>query len=30
MARTWPKVKADGHAAEVLQALGEERAARSS
>jgi peroxiredoxin Q/BCP len=30
IARAWPKVKADGHAAEVLQALGEERAARSS
>ena len=30
IARTWPKVKADGHAAEVLQALGEERAARAS
>ena len=28
--RTWPKVKADGHAAEVLQALGEERAARAT
>ncbi|MCI0347524.1 MAG: peroxiredoxin [Chloroflexi bacterium] len=28
--RTWPKVKADGHAAEVLAALGEERAARAS
>jgi peroxiredoxin Q/BCP len=28
--RVWPKVKADGHAAEVLQALGEERAARPS
>ena len=28
--RTWPKVKADGHAAEVLEALGEERAARPS
>jgi peroxiredoxin Q/BCP len=28
--RTWPKVKADGHAAEVLAALGEERAARGS
>ncbi|HET9853074.1 MAG TPA: peroxiredoxin [Candidatus Limnocylindrales bacterium] len=30
IARTWPKVKADGHAAEVLQALGEERAARAA
>ena len=30
IARAWPKVKAEGHAAEVLQALGEERAARSS
>jgi len=28
--RTWPKVKADGHPAEVLKALGEERAARAS
>ncbi|HJP88571.1 MAG TPA: peroxiredoxin [Candidatus Limnocylindrales bacterium] len=28
--RTWPKVKADGHPAEVLQALGEERAKRAS
>ena len=28
IARAWPKVKADGHAAEVLAALGEERAAR--
>ncbi|MEO8274513.1 MAG: peroxiredoxin, partial [Chloroflexota bacterium] len=27
--RTWPKVKADGHPAEVLKALGEERAARA-
>jgi peroxiredoxin Q/BCP len=30
IARVWPKVKADGHAAAVLQALGEERAARAS
>jgi peroxiredoxin Q/BCP len=30
IARAWPKVKADGHPAEVLQALGEERAARAS
>ena len=29
IARTWPKVKADGHAAEVLAALAEERAARA-
>ncbi len=29
VARVWPKVKADGHAAEVLQALAEERAARA-
>jgi peroxiredoxin Q/BCP len=28
--RIWPKVKADGHAAEVLQALGEERVARAA
>jgi peroxiredoxin Q/BCP len=28
IARAWPKVKADGHAAEVLSALEEERAAR--
>jgi len=28
IARAWPKVKADGHAAEVLAALEEERAAR--
>jgi len=28
--RAWPKVKADGHAAEVLEALSEERAARAS
>jgi peroxiredoxin Q/BCP len=28
IARAWPKVKADGHAAEVLNALEEERAAR--
>jgi peroxiredoxin Q/BCP len=28
--RTWPKVKADGHAAEVLAALAEERARRGS
>jgi peroxiredoxin Q/BCP len=28
--RAWPKVKADGHAAAVLEALGEERAARAS
>jgi peroxiredoxin Q/BCP len=30
IARTWPTVKADGHAANVLNALGEERAARAS
>jgi peroxiredoxin Q/BCP len=30
IARAWPKVKADGHAAEVLTALGEERAARAA
>ena len=30
VARAWPKVKADGHAAEVLEALGEERAARAA
>ena len=30
VARAWPQVKADGHAAEVLEALGEERAARAS
>jgi peroxiredoxin Q/BCP len=30
IARVWPKVKADGHAAEVLEALGEERAARAA
>ena len=30
IARAWPKVKADGHAAQVLQALGEERAAREA
>ncbi len=29
VARTWTKVKADGHAAEVLTALGQERSARS-
>jgi len=29
IARAWPKVKADGHADEVLAALGEERAARA-
>jgi peroxiredoxin Q/BCP len=29
IARVWPKVKADGHAAEVLEALGEARAARA-
>lgn len=28
VARTWPKVKPEGHAAEVLAALGEEQAAR--
>ena len=28
--RTWPKVKADGHPAEVLAAIAEERAARAS
>lgn len=28
--RAWPKVKADGHPVEVLQALSEERAARAS
>jgi peroxiredoxin Q/BCP len=27
IARVWPRVKADGHAAEVLAALGEARAA---
>ena len=30
IARAWPKVKADGHAAEVLEALAEARAARSA
>jgi peroxiredoxin Q/BCP len=30
IARAWPKVKADGHAAEVLAALEEERAARTA
>jgi len=30
IARSWPQVKADGHPAAVLQALGEERAARPS
>jgi peroxiredoxin Q/BCP len=30
VARTWPKVKADGHAAAVLEALEEERAARAA
>jgi peroxiredoxin Q/BCP len=30
IARVWPKVKPEGHAAEVLNALDEERAARSS
>jgi len=30
IARAWPKVKADGHAEEVLQALAEERAARTA
>jgi peroxiredoxin Q/BCP len=30
IARVWPKVKADGHAAEVLEALNEERAARAA
>lgn len=30
IARVWPQVKADGHAAEVLQALNEERAARAA
>ena len=30
IARVWPKVKPEGHAAEVLQALDEERAARST
>jgi thioredoxin-dependent peroxiredoxin len=30
IARAWPKVKADGHPAAVLEALGEERAARAS
>ena len=29
IARAWPKVKAEGHAAAVLEALGEERAARA-
>ena len=29
IARVWPKVKADGHAAEVLDALAEARAARA-
>jgi peroxiredoxin Q/BCP len=30
LARSWPKVKADGHAAEVLAALGEARAERAA
>jgi len=30
VARAWPKVKADGHAAQVLEALEEERAARAA
>jgi len=30
IARAWPKVKANGHAADVLQALGAERAARAA
>jgi peroxiredoxin Q/BCP len=30
IARTWPTVKADGHAADVLKAIDEERAARAS
>jgi len=30
IARSWPKVKADGHAAEVLAALGEASAARAA
>ena len=30
IARVWPKVKADGHAAAVLEALEEERAARAA
>ncbi|MBI3745322.1 MAG: thioredoxin-dependent thiol peroxidase [Chloroflexi bacterium] len=30
IARVWPKVKADGHAAEVLAALSEARAARAA
>lgn len=30
IARVWPKVKAEGHAAEVLAALDEEQAARAS
>ncbi len=30
IARAWPNVKADGHAAAVLEALAEERAARAS
>ena len=30
LVRTWPKVKADGHPAEVLKVLGEERAKRAS
>jgi thioredoxin-dependent peroxiredoxin len=30
IARTWPKVKADGHAAEVLQALQEAQSARDA
>ena len=30
VARAWPKVKADGHAAEVLAALGEARAERAT
>jgi peroxiredoxin Q/BCP len=30
IARAWPRVKADGHAAEVLEALAEARAARAA
>ena len=30
IAKVWPKVKADGHAAEVLEAINEAKAARSS
>jgi peroxiredoxin Q/BCP len=29
LARTWPRVKADGHAAEILAALAELRAERA-